>query len=258
MTRGGAIRFAGWVAALALLALPVVGVLEGWLVAGRWPVRYLTLEAPFVHVHAAQVRAVAAPLLARGFFAIDLNQVQRAVAALPWVASAQVRKRWPDTVTIRIAERAPWARWTGGRLIATDGTVFSVPDAATLGGLPQLAGPDARLADVIAFYRVAAAACAAHGLHVAAVDLTGRGSYALTLAGGARISVGHEQPTRRLARFLAVWPQLASAHPQGFEYADLRYTNGFAVKWPPEPPSAAPAAPAASAAPAAAPSAARV
>ncbi len=37
MTRAGAIRLAGWVAALALLALPVVGVLEGWLAAGRWP-----------------------------------------------------------------------------------------------------------------------------------------------------------------------------------------------------------------------------
>ena len=257
MTRSGAIRLAGWVAALALLALPVVGVLEGWLAAGRWPVRYLTLQAPFVHVRAAQVRAVVAPLLTRGFFAIDLDQVQRAVAALPWVASTQVRKRWPDTVTIRIAERTPWARWTEGRLIATDGTVFSVPDAAALGSLPQLAGPNARLADVIGFYRDAAAACAARGLHVAAVDLTGRGSYALTLAGGARISVGHEQPARRLARFLAVWPQLASAHPQGFEYADLRYTNGFAVKWPPEPPVAAPS-PNAPAAPAAAPSAARV
>ncbi len=252
MTRSGAIRLAGWVAALALLALPVVGVLEGWLAAGRWPVRYLTLQAPFVHVRAAQVRAVVAPLLTRGFFAIDLDQVQRAVAALPWVASTQVRKRWPDTVTIRIAERTPWARWTEGRLIATDGTVFSVPDAAALGSLPQLAGPNARLADVIGFYRDAAAACAARGLHVAAVDLTGRGSYALTLAGGARISVGHEQPARRLARFLAVWPQLASAHPQGFEYADLRYTNGFAVKWPP------PAATSAPAAPPATPSAARV
>ncbi len=256
MTRSGAIRLAGWVAALALLALPVVGVLEGWLAAGRWPVRYLTLQAPFVHVRAAQVRAVVAPLLTRGFFAIDLDQVQRAVAALPWVASTQVRKRWPDTVTIRIAERTPWARWTEGRLIATDGTVFSVPDAAALGSLPQLAGPNARLADVIGFYRDAAAACAARGLHVAAVDLTGRGSYALTLAGGARISVGHEQPARRLARFLAVWPQLASAHPQGFEYADLRYTNGFAVKWPPPAATSAPAA--APAAPPATPSAARV
>ena len=256
MTRAAAIRLAGWVAALALLALPVVGVLEGWLAAGRWPVRYLTVEAPFVHVHAAEVRAVAAPLLTRGFFAIDLDRVQRAVAALPWVDSAQVRKRWPDTVSIRISERTPWARWTNGRLIATDGSLFSVPDAATLSGLPQLAGPDARLADVIAFYQAAAPACAARGLRVTAVDLTGRGSYALTLAGGASISVGHDQPTRRLARFLAVWPQLASAHPQGFEYADLRYTNGFAVKWPP-PPAAAPSpnAPAASAAPA--PSAAR-
>ena len=51
-----ALRFAAWVIAIALVALPVVGVLQGWFASGRWPVRELQVHATFSHVSAAQVR----------------------------------------------------------------------------------------------------------------------------------------------------------------------------------------------------------
>ncbi len=35
------LRLAAWVIALALIALPIIGVLEGWFASGRWPVRQL-------------------------------------------------------------------------------------------------------------------------------------------------------------------------------------------------------------------------
>ena len=44
--------------------------------------------------------------------------------------------------------------------------------------------------------------------------------------------IGRDQSQQRLARFLAVWPQLAARHSEMFVYADLRYANGFAVRWP--------------------------
>jgi cell division protein FtsQ len=229
----GSVRLIAWLLAIALVALPIFGVLRGWFAAGRWPVTQLTVQAEFKHVSAAEVRAAVLPRLGKGFFALDLDAVQKAVAALPWVESVEARKRWPDTLQLRIYERKPFARWNDKQLISQQGQVFDVPDARDMSALPDLHGPDARLAEVVSFYAQTSKAFAGTHLKITGVALSDRGSWSLTTASGAQIVVGdREQAGRRLHRFLAVYPQLMEGHADAFVYADLRYTNGFAVRWP--------------------------
>jgi cell division protein FtsQ len=217
-----------------LVALPIVGVLRGWFAAGRWPVTQLTVQAEFKHVSAADIRAAVRPRLGKGFFALDLDAVQKAVAALPWVESVEARKRWPDTLQLRIYERQPFARWNDKQLISRQGLVFDVPGTDDAGALPSLHGPDDRLAEVVSFYADTRKAFAGTHLQITGVALTERGSWSVSTAAGAQIVIGdREQAGRRLRRFLDVYPQLIAGHADGFAYADLRYTNGFAVRWPP-------------------------
>jgi cell division protein FtsQ len=220
-----------WTIALALLALPVVGVLEGWFAVNRWPVRYLQVEAEYTHVSAEQIRAAATTQLGKGFFALDLDDVRAAVARLPWVASVEARKRWPDTLILQVRERQPFARWGASRLIGRDGELFSVPGGDALQGLPHLEGPDDAQAQVVEFYTGLVHEFSGTGLVLSGVSLSPRGSWTLTLANGSQILLGHKQTDTRLTRFLAVLPQLSAAHPGGFQYVDLRYSNGFAVAW---------------------------
>ena len=71
--------------------------------------------------------------------------------------------------------------------------------------------------------------------------LSERGSWSLSTAGGAQIVLGDRtQAGKRLRRFLDVYPQVMAGHADAFAYVDLRYTNGFAVRWPPA--ASAPAA----------------
>jgi cell division protein FtsQ len=232
----GVFRFVAWCLAVALIALPIVGVLRGWFAANRWPVTQLTVQAEFKHVSAPDIRAVVMPRLGKGFFALDLDAVQKAVAALPWVESVEARKRWPDTLLLRIYERQPFARWNDKQLISRQGLVFDAPGATDTGALPDLRGPDARLAEVVSFYADTLKAFAGTHLLITGVALTERGSWSVTTSSGAQIVVGdRDQAGRRLRRFLNVYPQLMAGHADGFAYADLRYTNGFAVRWPQSP-----------------------
>ena len=229
----GTVRLVAWCLAIALVALPIVGVLRGWFAASRWPVTQLTVQAEFKHVSADEIRDVVRPRLGKGFFALDLDAVQKAVAALPWVESAEARKRWPDTLQLRIYERQPFARWNDKRLISRQGLVFDAPGAIDTSALPDLRGPDARLAEVVSFYAETQKAFAGTHLKINGVALTERGSWSVSTASGAQIVIGdREQAGRRLHRFLDVYPQLIAGHADGFAYADLRYTNGFAVRWP--------------------------
>lgn len=240
----GAIRLFAWCLAIALVVLPIVGVLRGWFAANRWPVTRLTVQAEFKHLDEQQIRAAVLPKLGRGFFALDLDAVQKSVAALPWVESVEARKRWPDTLLLRIYERQPFARWNDKQLISRQGQVFDAPGSADNAALPALSGPDDHLAEVVSFYAQAQKAFLPIRLQITGVALTERGSWTLQTGTGAQIVIGdRDQAGRRLRRFLDVYPQLTAGHTDAFAYADLRYTNGFAVRWPQPQPATAGASP---------------
>jgi cell division protein FtsQ len=225
------LKLIAWGIAITLVALPIVGVLNGWFASDRWPVTKLDVRAEFNHVSAEQIRASVAPHLGEGFFAVNLADVRAAVAKLPWVEQAEARKHWPDAIELVVYEQQPFARWGKDRLINRHGQVFSVVGVEGLQGLPELSGPDDRLDEVIQFHADCLKEFTGSGLIVTAVALSPRGGWTLTLASGASIAVGREQPRERLKRFLDAWPKLASGRSDAPAYVDLRYANGFAVRW---------------------------
>jgi cell division protein FtsQ len=235
------VRLAAWLLALGLVLAPVIAVLNGWLAADRWPIERLLLHAPFAQIDEETVRAAALPHLADGFFAIRLERVREAVAALPWVASAEVRKHWPNVVEITVVEHQAQARWGSERLVSERGVLFAPGDPERFAHLPQLDGPDSRLDEVLGMYRDASALLLRHGLEPRSLRLSPRGSWSLLLADGARITAGRGDPLPRLQRFATAMPRLQAAESRRLERADLRYGNGFSLRWHDEPPADAPA-----------------
>ena len=82
MSTGYPFKLAAWGIALTLVALPILGVLNGWFAGDRWPVTRLDVSARFDHVSAEQIRAAAQPLL---------DQL-----GLHWDEVAAIGDDWPD------------------------------------------------------------------------------------------------------------------------------------------------------------------
>ena len=240
---GFAFKLAAWLLALALVALPIVGLVNGWFASDRWPFRTLEVEAEFTRVNAEQLRSAIAPQLDAGFFAADLDRVRRAVESLPWVERAQVRKRWPDRLEVRVIERKAAAVWGDERLVSTAGELFAVPGELAPQGLPRLAGPEDRALEVLDFFGRAREVLAGSGLPLAGAALSNRGSWSLALDSGARIVIGREAPQERLARFVETLPRIAVGDSAVWVRADLRYANGYALEWRMPSPAAPPPAP---------------
>lgn len=242
------LRLLAWLLAVALVALPVVAVLNGWVGAERWPLTKLRATGEFERVDAARLRAALLPYAQRGFFAVDLEAAQAAVAKLPWVERAEVRKRWPDVLEVHVTEHRPFARWGSDRLLSEQGRLFAAKNVEVPAGLPQLGGPVTRVGDVVALYNDATALFARTGIPVRAVELDLRGSWTLALDDGTQIVVGRTEARARLCRFVRLMPQLLAQPAQRLTRADLRYTNGFALTWQPVPADELPKIPAAPAA----------
>lgn len=225
------LKLAAWLVALSVVALPLVGVVNGWFGANRWPLTQLEIEAAFDRISAEQIRGAVAKHSGAGFFAIKLDAVRTSLEKLPGVEGVEVRKRWPDTLVVRIVERRAVAAWPGRRLLDGDGAIFGPFDADLSAGLPALSGPDDRSAEVLAFYREAAAALQKQGLGIESLELSERGSWQLDLSSGGVLAVGRDAPSERLARFLTAWPRLPRPAGTALKRADLRYANGFAIEW---------------------------
>ena len=224
------LRMLAWLLAIGLVALPVVAVLNGWIAGEHWPMRRLAVTGEFHQVDETAVREAVLPMVQRGFFAVDLDQVRDAVAALPWVERVEVRKRWPDKLEVSLSEHTPVARWGDDRMLSEDGELFAAPDGAGA-SLPRFDGPEARAAELMSFHSLARPLFLPLGLRIASVQLTARGSWSLRLDDGTEIEAGRGDPQQRLARFARMLPQLRQDPTRRVVRADLRYANGFALVW---------------------------
>lgn len=225
------LRILAWTLALALVAAPVVAVLQGWIGADRWPLRTLRVVGELQHVPDEALRAAVLPHAAHGFFAMRLPQAQADLAALPWVAQAEVRKRWPDVVEVALVEHRPFARWGEGRLLSERGALFPAAGIDPPARLPLLDGPESRVPEVVALYNQSRELFMPTGFEVRALRLDTRGSWSLQLSNGTDIVVGSQQARPRLERFARQMPHLLAQRGERLQRADLRYTTGFALVW---------------------------
>jgi len=233
---GAVLRVAAWVVAVGLVVAPIVAVVNGWVGAERWPLRTLRINGELQRVDPAKLREALLPYAQRGFFAVRLDQAQAAVAALPWVETAEVRKRWPDVLEVRVVEHRPIARWGDNRLLSDVGTLFPAAGTEAPKSLPLLDGPDARTDAVMELYGEAREMFAPAGVDVSALRLDRRGSWTMQLSNGVDVVVGSREARSRMGRFARLLPRLL-AQQAGADRgrpllrADLRYTNGFALTW---------------------------
>ncbi|MEM9301195.1 MAG: cell division protein FtsQ/DivIB [Pseudomonadota bacterium] len=226
-------RFIRWSAGLTLalvVSLTGYAVLRGSDIEAL-AIRWIDVTGTFERVTAEQVRSAAAPHLETGFIAADPLAVRLAVEALPWVRRAEVTKDWPDTVEISVTEHHPLAIWDDGRLLSETGRLFDVDDTMVPQGLPLLSGPEDLAVEIVVFYQEMQRRLAGTGFDVRRLARSDRGGWQAELSDRVTLILGSVDPLPRLARFLVALPHLESMPGQELAGVDLRYGNGFAVRW---------------------------
>lgn len=234
---------------LMQLATRVVALLAGlalcaaaatWL--ARLPLfalRTIKIEGDVTRNSVSTIRANAAPKLAGHFFSLDLNKARAAFESVPWVRHAVVRRMWPDRLVVRLEEHRPAALWAANdgndKLVNSFGEVFEantgdVEDDA----LPRFTGPEGSAARMLGLYgRLNAVLKRVGAGDIDELNLSRRGSWRAELEGGAVIELGRGSDDELLARsetFVRTLAQVTSQYQRPLEFADLRHTDGYAVR----------------------------
>ena len=226
----------------------LVGLLVAALVMGLWALTRLpifalagiTVLGDVEHNNAVTLRANVVTRLSGNFFTTDLDRVQAAFQAVPWVRSASVAREFPNRLRVTLQEHSPVAFWGDdgeSRMVNSYGEVFE----ANVGEveddkMPRLRGPDSQSQQVLAMYSALKPVFAGLNLPLESLELTGRGSWRARVAQGAVIELGRGSTAEVMVRMQRLGQTLVQATLKlgrkvaAIESADLRYDNGYALR----------------------------
>lgn len=226
-----------------LAVLGVIGVLF-WKLGGikaykpaATPVKYVRVGGVFQYLTKDELKNTLLPLVQAGFLATDMQTVHDAVAKLPWVDEAEVKRVWPDAIDIRIREKTAFARWGGNSLITEKGVIFSPRNVDQFLALPKVFGPERQELKVLEIMKGVTTALSDQAMVLSEFTINDRWSWKIRLASGMEIRLGREDQLKKLQRFLRTLPLLGAERSALIAIADLRYPNGYAVTWRPDAPA---------------------
>ena len=241
----GDVRLMNVLAVLAAgaCALGLMGAGVAWLMQSpSLTLRAIEVQGELTRNQLPTLRTHALPELAGNFFSLDLAAAQKAFESVPWVRRAVVRRIWPDRLSVFLEEHEALALWEASegsqtgltRLVNSFGEVFE----ANLGdveddALPFFTGPEGRATEMLGLWRRLQPAFAERGLRIERLAMSGRGSWRAELSKGVIVEMGRgsaDEVVARTGRFLRTVGTMTARWRQPLVYADLRHTDGYALK----------------------------
>jgi cell division protein FtsQ len=206
---------------------------SAWKVKKIATFKHINITVDGRHVPPQVIKKAILENLSGNFFSLNFKYLKNQLMMIAWVKDISIRRVWPDELIIHVYEQKPWGLWGTNGILNMTNQVIKVPESTLPKGLPQLNGPEGTESQVIQMYQSAQQEIQGLELNVSKLQLDSRRSWLLTLNNGITVMLGKEDALPRLMRFVHLYPKLAATakDQQQLVYIDLRYPNGFAVKW---------------------------
>jgi cell division protein FtsQ len=195
------------------------------------PVRVVGVDGEITYLDRQRLEAAVAEAVDGSFFSVNLDHIRAKLEQLPWVESSSVRRVWPDTLRVRVVEQVPLAYWGNDGLVSQRGEVFRPAKLPKIDGLAKLVGDDASAPRITREYLRMRSLLETVGLGLEHVWVDARQAWRLQTDNDVSIILGRRDVMPRLTRFVQLYPYLQQQMKQVPEAVDLRYTNGFTVRW---------------------------
>lgn len=208
--------------------------LSAWLTDEQsLPLTSLILTGNIKHVSKDDVRSILNEQKNRlNFFTLEIAQIQKQLEDMPWVYSASIRKRWPDTLKIHIVEQSIVAIWNDKALLNRFGEIILASPDSALNKLAALYADDEFAIETLDSYVNINQLLKVNDFKIASLSIDKRRSNDVVLDNGMALRLGQEQQLDRIQRFLSVYPLLEKKYDiSTIDYIDLRYDTGFAIGW---------------------------
>ena len=195
------------------------------------PISKIRIKGEMKYVTEAMLQKSITGLLDGGFFNTDVEKIQGAVEALPWVERASVRRVWPETLFIQVIEQQPIAKWIAGGFVNLQGELFKPENVTKAKVLPAWSGPEG---SELTLYKKNAdfkQMLSVIGLTVSKLSMDKRHAVKLEIDNGVELILGRKEQLSRLQNFIDIYKKVLAGKMNQIKRVDLRYSNGMSIDW---------------------------
>jgi len=201
----------------------------------RFPVSRISFIGEFRHVEKSALQENVSPYIGNNFFAIDLRGLESSLRDIDWVSDVSISRRWPDTLQVSVKEERLIASWNKTSWVTSDAAIVEIPNLK-MRELPRWFGPQGTQVLVQLRYHQFSNLLADVDMKLQQLTYSQRGAWQLIAVNDERkeqvnIRLGRRDMEDRLFRFARAYGQTLVKLEQRLVSVDLRYPNGFAVKW---------------------------
>ncbi|GAB1268820.1 cell division protein FtsQ/DivIB [Aurantivibrio infirmus] len=199
--------------------------------ASARPINHISVEGKFKYLSKQSVSEIVSPMIEDGFLQLPLEEIKSSLEENPWVQQAIVSRRWPDKFYISITEEQPIARWGKTGFLNQRGDIVVVDQHGFLNDLPLLSGNLGQEKSIMLYYQQLTQLLRPYDMQIAEFYCDELMSWHLTLGSGLSITIGKDQVTEKIQRFLDVYKRSLQVQIDNIAGVDLRYGNGLSVQW---------------------------
>ena len=196
-----------------------------------FPLTNVQVEAPFLYVSKQTIQEHLTPYMHKGLLHINQKAINQKLTALPWVKHVSVKRIFPDTLSINLSERRPIARFNDDALLDGSGKRFPITQVAQP-MLPQLKGNAGSEKELLQDFKKVSRLLSNASLSLTVLEKKSSTLF-LTMSDDLTIVVSNHNASKKLTRFIQLYPELTQKKSTPLLQVDLRYKHGLAVKWKP-------------------------
>lgn len=195
------------------------------------PVNFVRIEGALQYISKEKIKPLITAEVMSGLVHVDVQRVRRSVEQLPWVRTAQVKRVWPDVISISIKEQNPTARWGDKALLNQKGQVFEPDNIKLFRRLPLLNGPSGNEKKLLLAMDEMEEALMDQGMILTEFRVDERRAWKLVVDNKIEVKLGRNKPKQKFSRFLKTFALIGEEQIKKVAVVDLRYANGYAVTW---------------------------
>lgn len=193
-------------------------------------VQHIRLAGDYHHIDRLEIERLLSPFIGQHLSQSDLHALEYSLRAMPWIRKVVIQRVWSDTLVIHLQEREPVAYWGKNALLDANGELF-VPSLVGDDKLPVFEASPGREKQLLVFYRLLQDSLSSVGLQLSALTETSNRAYIVKLKNAPFLHLGRRFMQARLNRFITAYQGGFDQYIEKAACIDLRYPNGFAVRW---------------------------
>lgn len=196
----------------------------------NFPLRRVHIEGELHNLSESDFQPVVG-YLGQNFFFANLDRLNAVLSANPWVETVSVQRWWPDTIEIKLQERKVFGYWGANEMVDINGIRFRPHVIRQQDRWPYLFGPNGHEELLINSYQLVSKLLNPLNLKLKRLIQDERRAWWLTFENGLEVYLGREQFQQRLQKLAKVYNKLLAPRLNEIAIIDMRYVNGFAVRW---------------------------